>query len=252
MTARPNFDSLITCPKPIPQASLRLFCFPYAGASSLVFRSWSNSLPSSVEVCPIELPGRGTQMRLAPFSQLEPLVHCIACALLPHLDKPFGFFGHSMGALISFELTRLLRQKYGTIPVHLFLSGRRAPQILNSKPPIHNLPEPAFIEELRILNGTPEAVLENAELMQLLLPILRADFAVLETYVYTEQPPLACSITAFGGLQDQEVNLEEIEAWRQQTSGSFSLHMLPGDHFFINSHQLFLMEILAHELARYY
>ncbi|MEC4818144.1 MAG: thioesterase II family protein [Scytonema sp. PMC 1069.18] len=248
MTTTPTFNSCVTCPKPNSQASLRLFCFPYAGGSSLVFRSWSNSLPSFVEVCPIELPGRGTQMRTAPFSQMEPLVKSIASALLPYLDKPFAFFGHSMGTLVSFELTRLLRQQNEISPVHLFVSGRRAPQIPDPKPPIHALPEPEFIEELRRLNGTPEAVLENAELMQLLLPILRADFTVLETYVYTHQPPLDCPITVFGGLQDQEANPDELEAWREHTSASFSLHMFPGDHFFINSDRLLLMEVLSKKL----
>jgi medium-chain acyl-[acyl-carrier-protein] hydrolase len=153
-----------------------------------------------------------------------------------------------MGALVSFELTRLLRQQNEISPVHLFVSGRRAPQIPDPKPPIHALPELEFIEELRRLNGTPEAVLENAELMQLLLPILRADFTVLETYVYTHQPPLDCPITVFGGLQDQEANPDELEAWREQTSASFSLQMFPGDHFFINSDRLLLMEVLSKKL----
>ncbi|MDM9379441.1 thioesterase II family protein [Chlorogloeopsis sp. ULAP01] len=250
MTTIQTFNSWVTYPKLNPQASVRLFCFPYAGGSSLIFRTWSDSLPKTVEVCPIELPGRGTQMRTAPFPRLEPLVGAIAPALIPHLNKPFAFFGHSMGAIVSFELARLLRKQYDTEPIHLFISGRRAPQILDPDPPIHALDEPAFKEELRRLNGTSETILENSELMQLLSPILRADFAVLETYVYTAEPPLDCPITAFGGLQDHKVNCEQLQAWREQTNAPFSLQMFRGDHFFLHSAQSLLLQSLSQELDR--
>jgi len=248
VTNIPTFNSLVTYPKPNSQANLRLFCFPYAGGGTLSFRTWSDSLPSTVEVCSIELPGRGTQIRSVPFTRLEPLVQVIAQALLPHLDKPFAFFGHSMGALISFELARLLRKQNEQEPVHLFVSGRHAPQTPSQEPPIHTLPEPAFLDKLRRLNGTPKAVLENVELMQLLLPILRADFAIVETYVYATESPLNCPITAFGGLQDVEVSFDQLQAWRQQTNASFSLQMLPGDHFFVHSAQALLLQSLAQQL----
>jgi medium-chain acyl-[acyl-carrier-protein] hydrolase len=248
MTPTSTFNSWVTCPKPNPQANLRLFCFPYAGGSSLIFRKWSDSLPLNVEVCPVELPGRGSQMKLTPFTRLESLVEALAQAIKPHLDKPFAFFGHSMGALINFELARLLRKQYTLEPVHLFVSARRAPQIPNTKPPIHTLGDSEFKEELRRLNGTPKAVLENAELMELLVPIVRADFAVLETYVYSYEPPLDFPITTFGGLEDTEANYEELEAWREQTNSAFSLEMLPGDHFFINSAQSLLLERLAQRM----
>jgi medium-chain acyl-[acyl-carrier-protein] hydrolase len=166
------------------------------------------------------------------------------------LDKPFIFFGHSMGGLISFELARLLRRDYSLSPVHLFVSGRRAPQIPTPDPRIHTLPEPAFLEELRRLNGTPEAVLENSELMQLLIPTLRADFAVLETYVYAPGPTLDCPITTFGGLHDREVSCDELEAWREQTNAAFSLQMFPGDHFFLHSAQSLLLQSLSRALHR--
>ena len=242
---------MLTCPKPNPKASLRLFCLPYAGGSSLIFRTWADSLPKSIEVCPIELPGRLTQMRSAPFTRLKPLVSEISSNLMAYFDKPFAFFGHSMGGLISFELARLLRQKYGINPIHLFISGRRPPQIPNTDPPIHALPETEFLEELRRLNGTPEAVLQNTELMQLLLPILRADFAVLETYTYTNEPPLECPITAFGGLQDKDVTLEDLEAWRKHTNNSYQSQMFPGNHFFLHSAQPLLLQSIAQQLNMY-
>jgi medium-chain acyl-[acyl-carrier-protein] hydrolase len=185
-----------------------------------------------------------------PFTQISPLVEAIALSLLPYLNQPFACFGHSMGALISFELTRLLRDRYDRSPVHLFISGRRAPQIPDLDPPIHALPDPDFIDKLRHLNGTPAAVLENDELMQLLLPTLRADFAVLETYAYVPEPPLECPITTFGGLQDAEVSYKQLEAWRDQTLATFSLQMLPGNHFFIHSAQALLLEALAQALSQ--
>lgn len=227
-----SLDSWLICPKPNPDAQIRLFCFPYAGGSANIFRRWSNHLPNTIEVCAVELPGRGMRIKLPPFTQLEPLITELASVLKPKLDKPFAFFGHSMGGLVSFELALLLRKKYGINPNHLFVSAHRAPQLVDPKPPIHNLPEAEFIAELRRLNGTPQTLLENEELMQLFLPILRADFAVLETYVYTQQAPLNIPITAFGGLEDQEVSRDQIQAWQEQTSASFALHMFPGDHFF--------------------
>ncbi len=183
-----------------------------------------------------------------PFTQLEPLVPTLASALFPYLDKPFAFFGHSMGGLVSFELARLLRREYGLSPVHLFVSAHRAPQVPDPDAPIHALPNPEFLQELRRYNGTPEAVLENAELMQLLLPTLRADFAVVETYAYTPEQPLDCPITAFGGLDDREVSSNELEAWREQTKASFVLKMFPGDHFFLDSAKPLLLQSLSQKL----
>src|SRR5262245_34574163 len=192
----------IYCPTPNPGAALRLFCFPYAGGNSLIYRSWTEQLPLAVEVCAVMLPGREARLRERPYTCLPPLIEALAEALLPRLNKPFAFFGHSMGALISFELIRELRRNCGLAPAHLFVSGRRAPQIENNDPPTYNLPEGDFIQEIRHFNGTPQEVLEHPELMQLLLPVLRADFAVCETYTYTEEPPLECPISVFGGLQD--------------------------------------------------
>jgi surfactin synthase thioesterase subunit len=148
--------------------------------------------------------------------------------------------------LVSFELARRVRRQYGAHPVHLFVSAGRAPQVPHRGPPIHTLPEKEFLAELRRLNGTPSELLDHQELMEIMLPLLRADFAVYETYVYSSEPPLNCPISAFGGLQDDRVNDGELEAWRAQTSGSFSLQMFPGDHFFLN--QPLLLRVLSEEL----
>jgi len=248
MTTTTAFDSWIAFRKLNPQARLRLFCFPYAGTGDSIFRTWPDGLPADVEVCPVQFPGRGTRLMETPFTQLSHLVQALAQALVPLLDKPFAFFGHSMGALVGFELARQLRRQSGVQPVRLFVSAARAPQIPHRDRPIHALPEGEFLAELRRLNGIPEKVLEEAELMQIMLPVLRADFAVYETYVYSTEPPLHCPISTFGGLQDQRVSRGDLEAWRNQTNGSFSLRMFPGDHFFWNTTQPLLREVLSQEL----
>jgi medium-chain acyl-[acyl-carrier-protein] hydrolase len=248
MTTTTAFDSWIAFRKLNPQARLRLFCFPYAGTGASIFRTWPDGLPADVEVCPVQFPGRGTRLMETPFTQLSHLVQALAQALVPLLDKPFAFFGHSMGALVGFELARQLRRQSGVQPVRLFVSAARAPQIPHRDRPIHALPEGEFLAELRRLNGIPEKVLEEAELMQIMLPVLRADFAVYETYVYSTEPPLHCPISTFGGLQDQRVSRGDLEAWREQTNGSFSLRMFPGDHFFWNTTQPLLREVLSQEL----
>ncbi|BAZ37898.1 putative thioesterase [Calothrix sp. NIES-4101] len=246
-----SIHNWVTVPKPNPDANLRLFCLPYAGGSSIIFRSWLNKLPGNVEICLIELPARGSKIKLPPLNRLEAIVKELSIQIQPYLDKPFAFFGHSMGGLLSFEIARHLRQEYAKKPSHLFVSASRAPQIPSLKPPLHALPETEFKQELRRLNGTPVSVLENTELMELLIPILRADFAVLETYAYTQQSALECPITAFGGLEDGEVSLQELKEWRSQTQSSFQLEIFPGDHFFIHSAQCLLLEKLAKYLREY-
>ena len=239
-------DRWIPFRKPDPQSRLRLFCFPYAGAGALIFHKWSDALPRDIEVCPIQLPGRGTRLTEPPFTKLPGLVEALARVLVPLLDKPFAFFGHSLGALIGFELARQIRRQHGLHPVRLFVSAGRAPQIPHRAPPIHTLPDNEFLAELRRLNGTPRELLDHEELMEVMLPIVRADFALYETYLYSAEPPLTCPISAFGGLQDRKVSASDLEAWRSQTSASFSLRMFPGDHFFLK--EPLLLQALSQEL----
>ena len=245
-TTTTAFDLWIPFRRPGPRTRLRLFCFPYAGAGAAIFRTWSEALPADVEVCPIQLPGRGTRMLERPFTQLPPLVDSLAQAVAPLLDKPFAFFGHSLGSLISFELARRIRRQYDVHPVRLFVSASHAPQVPHRGAPIHNLPEKEFLAELRHLNGTPSELLEHKELMEIILPLLRADFAVYETYVYSAEPALNCPVLAFGGLEDRRVNYSELEAWRAQTNVCFSLRMFPGDHFFLK--EPLLLHALSQEL----
>lgn len=246
----PQANLWVTRPKPNPQARFRLFCLPYAGAGASIFRSWSEELPPEIEVCPIQLPGREDRLGETPFTRLSPLIQTLAPLLRPYLDIPFAIFGHSMGALISFELTRELRRQNWPCPVHLFVSGIRAPQIPDLALPIHRLLEPEFIESVRRLNGTPQEVLQNPELMKLFLPALRSDFAILETYFYATEEQLKCPISAFGGLQDTIVSREDLAVWRAQTHGAFTLQMFPGDHFFLHSDPQPLLQAIAAEIQK--
>jgi len=233
-----------------PRARVRMFCFPYAGGGASAYRGWAGTLPPDVEACPVQPPGRESRLRETPFETPEPLIQALADALQPFFrDLPFVFFGHSMGAMIGFELSRELRRRGQTLPLHLFTSGRRAPQIPDTEEPIHALPEPEFIEKLRELNGTPEEVLQHAELMKLLTPVLRADFSVNETYAYADDEPFDIGISCFGGLGDKEVSRDDCAAWKEQTRARFRLRMLPGDHFFVHSAKDMILESVARDLA---
>ena len=181
---------------------------------------------------------------------LREIVDAVAQAIVPQLDRPFAFFGHSMGAIICFELARKLRRDRGLTPAHLFVSAHRAPQTACTRPTFHNLPDAEFVEKLRWLKGTPAEVFEHPELMRLLLPLLRRDFAAVEEYSYRHEPPFDSPISAFGGLQDQVVSRDEMQGWRAQTEGAFSLRMFPGEHFFIHTAETLLVGLLSHQLQK--
>jgi surfactin synthase thioesterase subunit len=226
-----------------------MFCLPYAGGGASIYRGWGASLPADVEVCPVQLPGRESRMREAPIVRSGPLTQAIADALQPYMNLPFVFFGHSMGAALGFELARELRRRGQPLPLHLFVSGRRAPQVPAREEPIWDLPEPEFLVKLRELNGTPEEVLQHEELMKLLIPILRADFQVNETYEFTPGEPFDFGISAFGGLGDEDVTRDDVAAWQEHTRGRFRMRMLPGDHFFIHGSKDMVLEAVARDLA---
>jgi medium-chain acyl-[acyl-carrier-protein] hydrolase len=249
-----RFDDLIACQWPNPSARLRVFCFPFAGGAASTFNTWAKELPPDVraqsEFCAIQLPGRESNMRASPFDGLAPMIDALVPAIERHSQIPFVFLGHSMGALVSFELARMMRRRGMPCPTHMVVSAHRAPQLPDRLPPIHELPDPEFVAKLRDFGGTPEAVLKSPELMELLLPVLRADFAVCEGYVHTSEEPLGCPITAFGGNADVQVGREELAGWHAQTSNSFSMHMFPGAHFFIQSAHALVLRVLAQDLRQ--
>jgi surfactin synthase thioesterase subunit len=230
-------------------ARLRLFCLPYAGGGASLFSTWPDALGPSLAVCPVQLPGRENRVTEPSFVTLPPLVRMLAEALAPALDMPYALFGYSMGALVAFELTRELRRQQARLPARLLVAAHPAPHLTNRRRPVHRLPDSRFIQEVRRLRGTPDAVFEHGELRALMLPILRADFAVCETYVNQAEAPLEFPITAFGGRYDREVNRRELEAWREQTRAEFTLRLIPGGHFFIQTARAALLSGIRKELV---
>ena len=244
-------NSWFICFKPNPMARLRLFCFPYAGGGASSFYTWANELPPDVEITAIQMPGLESRLMEPPFTSVSLAVEMLEAVISPKLGNPFAFFGHSLGAFISFELARKLSKQYGLEPVHLFVSGIRAPQIPNSNLPIHHLPERAFLGELRRrYSGIQEEALQDPHIMKEVLPGLRASCEMYESYKYVNGEPLHCSITAFGGLQDDTASQEDMKAWRHQTKAGFTLHMIPGNHFFLHFERGHFLRALSNEIIR--
>jgi medium-chain acyl-[acyl-carrier-protein] hydrolase len=239
----------VSCSKPQPRSHLRLFCFPYAGAGSSTFNSWYGILPSEIELYLVHIPGRDRRVKETPYNDLLLLVESLTEALYPHLDKPFVFYGHSMGGLLSFEVARRLRNRYSLHPVHLFISSHQAPHLPDLSPHLHHLSDEELLRETgRRYGALPDIVLQDPELLKLFLPIMRADFTMVETYQYKPGELLNCPISIFGGKQDSSVNEEELSAWREQTAASFNLKMFEGDHFFIQEKRTELVRAIQKDL----
>lgn len=231
---------------------LRLFAFPYAGAGTVVYRNWTTSLPDGVELVSIRLPGRESRLRETPYSQMNLLVTALVDAIIPYLDKPFAFFGHSMGALVAFETVRELRRRGQAIPKHLFISARRAPQLADPDTGLHPLGDAAFVREMqRRYGGIPDAILKTPELLALFVPVLKADFSVIETYRYTPEQPLDCPISVYGGTQDFVLRAGDLEGWREQTERDFQIQKFVGGHFYFQNQPTVLLSTLSAALKSY-
>jgi len=229
-----------------PQARLRLFCFPYAGAGASIYRLWHTGLSPNIEVCALQLPGRETRLNEAPLTRMDDVVAGVLTALRPMLDRPFAFFGHSMGALLACETVRALQHADAALPRLLVLSARRAPTIPDTEPPTHTLEHDAFIAEMdRRYGGIPREVLAHRELMELLVPALRADMQVMETHRPDTTQRLRVPVHVVGGDDDHRIRREQLEAWRDLCASEFRLGMFAGDHFFINSLRSEVLGFLA-------
>jgi medium-chain acyl-[acyl-carrier-protein] hydrolase len=240
----------VLSPRPNPQATLRLFCFPYAGVGPSVYRPWLTALPGHIEAHLIQLPGREGRWREPALTNIAQIADHLAGVLVPHLDAPFAFYGHSLGALLSFEVTRRLRAAGGPMPRQLFLAAHRAAHLPNPHPAIRHLGDDAFIAELRRrYDGIPQSVLENPELLELMLPCLRADFSAYETYEYRAEAPLECPNSAFGGDADSYVRTHEVAGWREQTTGRFRMRVIAGNHFFLQTQRDQVLAAVTADLA---
>ena len=233
--------------------TLRLICFPSAGSGASRYRGWPAALPHDVDVLAVQLPGREGRFGEAPFDQLEPLISVLVRELAPVVGDgtPYVLFGHSMGALIAFELARRLRRDVLRGPRQLQVSGHRAPQLPHLGPRLHAEPDARLAHEMRRLGGTRQEILRADELVHLLLPTLRADWTLWETYAYQPEPPLDCDIAVFGGAEDTETSYFELAAWRDQTTRTCSLRLFPGDHFFLDSARNLFLSALAEAVQPY-
>ena len=231
--------------KPSPGARVRLVCFPYAGGGASVYRSWSAALPA-FDVCAVEPPGRETRFSDPLPRSIPEVVNGTLAALASLPPLPLVLYGHSLGARMA-HVTALALGARGTPPLRLVVGGARGPSVPPREEPKHTLDDAAFTEKLREYEGTPAEVLENAELMELILPVLRADFALAELHPRGGTPVLGCPIVALGGADDAEVTAEDLDAWGRETTGPFARHILPGNHFFLAAHRELVLAHLSGE-----
>jgi medium-chain acyl-[acyl-carrier-protein] hydrolase len=220
-----------------------LICFPHAGGNAFLYRTWQAGLPR-VHVYPIQLPGRGRRLAEPSFVRMQDMVEATVQAILPLLTRRFALFGHSMGALLAFEVARVLEHRCQRLPDHVFLAAARAPARQVYRTRIHHLSDPDFITELRALRGTPEELLNDPQALAILLPMLRADFEVVETYRYEAGPPVSSPFTVIGGTDDRSATRDDLEPWSAHTRGRCTLQVLPGDHFFIRTQASQLMGLV--------
>jgi medium-chain acyl-[acyl-carrier-protein] hydrolase len=214
-------------------ARLRLFCLPFAGGNASVYAPWQAELGPDIEVCAVQLPGRASRLSELPLTSLPELIETLANIVAREAGLPFAFFGHSMGALLGFEVARHCARHGLPTPVRLFASGCAAPQRRAEKEPVHCLPDDELIAELGTYNGTPPELLAHRELMALVLPMLRADFGLVENYVYRPGPLLNIPVTVLAGVDDPHVERAQAEAWSLESNARCDLEWFNGDHFFI-------------------
>ncbi len=244
-----TIDKWVKRPIIHPQPRMRLFCLPHAGGGTSTFYGWTDELPTGIEICLLQLPGRESRLLEEPIKCLSSLVTLLADVLNPLLDCPFALFGHSLGALVSFEFARELRRRGLNMPVHLFVAGCRAPQINFRHANLYQLSDGSFVEYLASQKMISKLVLQEPRLMAYLLPGLRADFALFETYCYVSENVLRCPITIYGGLADQTTSLAELQAWQVQTTKECNLYMMPGDHFFLQDARTRLIKSILTDLG---
>ncbi|WPP02037.1 alpha/beta fold hydrolase [Pseudomonas sp. HR96] len=229
---------------------VQLFCLPYSGASASVYARWQRELPMALQVCPVELPGRGSRYAEPLASDLMALARQLARELLPRTGRPYALFGHSLGALLAVEIARALRELGAPAPCLLVASGTEAPSARDDADWAEPLGDSQLLERLRELGGTAPEVLASDELLALILPVLRADFLLCGGYRPAPRAPLNCPIQVFAGRQDS-APMPALLAWQRETHGAFALHWFDGGHFFIASQQTQVLAALAEQVLRH-
>ncbi len=227
-------QSLIYCPEPKPNAPIRLVCFPYAGGSASIYMPWVNQLSKDVELSLIQLPGRGSRFGEPPYDTIKTLSEDVVDELSKLRRKDMIFYGHSMGARVAYEVTLMLHKKGDSLPIHVIAAGSTAPAVSRKAKNSYLLPDDEFLTHLMELKGTPDEVLSNRDLMELLLPALRADFKIVETYINNSSVVIPTKISVFAGKQDTTVELAVLEPWFDVFQESGGISWFDGGHFFIN------------------
>ncbi len=238
----------LRCPRPRPDARARLFCFPHAGAGATTYVSWAQHLPEDVEVWAVQLPGREERSREPAFTHLAPLLDALEPALRGAAAAPFALYGHSMGALIAFEVARRAEAAWGHGPVLLAVSGLAAPDRPRAGPPLHELPDDELLAHLAQHEGEHDG-LADPSVRASVLPTLRADLAICERYVFTQGPPLRCPISAFVGTRDTTVAPAGLARWGFHTRRGFQTRALPGAHFFHDASRRQMLDALRQDLT---
>jgi medium-chain acyl-[acyl-carrier-protein] hydrolase len=236
MSQVPLAGAWVSCVRPDPAAPWRLWCLPFAGGGASAWNPWNARLAGVAEIAALRPPGRESRLREPPAGQWAPLVEHLLREMEPHLGRRYALAGHSLGAMLAFELARLARARGLPEPAALIVSGARAPDAPRREPDLHALPDGEFIEELdRRYQGIPPGVRSEPELLALLLPVMRADLTVFETYAHAPGAPLAIPVLAMSGESDPHVSRAEALAWGEHTTGRFEAEFFPGGHFFIQS-----------------
>lgn len=229
---------------------MRLFCFHYAGATASIFRTWQDSLPGWLEVVAVQLPGRDYRFGEPLLEDAGPIAAELAQEIQPLLDRPYVFFGHSMGALIAFDLAHELRRRGSRQPELFIASGRNAPKFLWRDAGIQALSDDVFIATVRDYNGTPEALLNEPSMRDLWLPRLRADLTISATYKYAQPAPLDCPLLVLHGTNDGLISDEGLRGWLTETRGPVRYVCYPGNHFFLHSDEQIVLADVSRELEK--
>ena len=238
--------SWLSCPIPREAATVSLVCFPFAGAGIAAFAAWARMLDPRIELHIASLPGRDRRIREPHETRQSVVVGALSEAVSQLADRPLLLMGHSLGALIAFEVARSLRAAGGPQPKHLVISGRRGPRIPDHRPPISNLPDDAFVSAMSSrYGGIPKILLQEPELLARFLPSLKADMTLYEQYQYRPEPPLAVPISAWCGQSDPGVSPEALEAWQQETTADFSMRWFSGEHFYLQPRRAEVLRALA-------
>lgn len=234
----------LVIPKRVYAPRIRLICLPYAGGGVRTYHSWAAQLPDAVELIAVQPPGRGSFMGTPAYSDMTKLVNALFDVMLPMLDRPFILFGHSLGSRIAFELLRQLQLNNRRLPELFIASGSNSPDTARAKLSTYQLPDEQFITELQRINGTPTEVLTNRELMSILLPLLRADFQLADTYRFTGSIKFPVEVHVLGGQDDVDVPLEKLANWGRFFSKNIHIHSFFGGHFFIETQQSEVVELV--------